>query len=237
MKYRSKPATVEAVLFDPESDSSESEVLAFLEGCTGWHMEGGDIVIPTNNGPAHVKPGHFIVKGISDFYPCDPVTFAARWEPADQPTAVRLFAIPPGTQRVKCEKCPAMIYFVMSANMKPMPLSTEPELKTKFGYVATAAKNPSSEEEGFGFSHFSNCPAAVTFRKGLAAIEVAIVLVILTIMAAIVFGDSGTYRAKRACLRHGFPNANGGGWGTTAYCVKRVNQTDSVVRLKELERK
>ena len=69
------------------------------------------------------------------------------------------------------------------------------------------------------------------------AIEVAITLVILAIFFAIGFGNFAQYRAERACLRHGFPAANGGAYGTTAYCVKRVNQTDSVVPLKELGRK
>lgn len=36
--------------------------------------------VPTLNGWAMAFVGHYVVKGPNDFYPCDPDTFAARWE-------------------------------------------------------------------------------------------------------------------------------------------------------------
>lgn len=198
--------------------------------------------LDTAQGGHKVCPGDWIIPEPDrpgQYYPCKPDVFEARWEPADKPTAVRLFPIPPGTARVKCQRCPEMIYHVPTGNEdKTQPLSVEPELKVKKPtpqYVATGAKAPTSEEEGYGFSHFSNCPAAGSFRKGIVYIEVLIALVVVCILVLVFAGSFQEWRAGRACLKYGYPQSSGGSW-VPAYCIKRVNQTDTVVPLKELEK-
>ena len=77
-RFVSKLAYVDAVLFE-EDRSNEDVVLDFGEGTLSVD-ENNDIVVSTNNGDVVLEPGHWLIKGVSDFYPCDPVTFAARWQ-------------------------------------------------------------------------------------------------------------------------------------------------------------
>lgn len=80
-KYRKKPVVIDAVQFIP---TDTVNVLTFLEGCTGWHMTGKAIVIPTLEGDMLASPGDWIIKGIKgEFYPCKPDIFAATYEPAE----------------------------------------------------------------------------------------------------------------------------------------------------------
>lgn len=46
------------------------------------------VIVPTNNGDAYAPIGHYVVKGSFDFYPCDPDTFADRWELIDDETVI-----------------------------------------------------------------------------------------------------------------------------------------------------
>lgn len=41
-------------------------------------------------------------------------------------------------------------------------------------------------------------------------------------------------RTERACMERGFPGASVT-WNFDAYCIRRVNQTDSVVALRKLK--
>lgn len=80
--YHSKPATIEAWPYDGTAEA-RYELLAILKanGRSDVVSDGGHValMINTNNGWVELKPGHFLMKGVSDFYPCDPVTFEARW--------------------------------------------------------------------------------------------------------------------------------------------------------------
>lgn len=77
--YRSKPTTVEAALV------KDDNLARVAEWCGGKPITqaGRGVIVPTINGNTTAWVGHYIVKGVSDFYPCDPETFAARWERAD----------------------------------------------------------------------------------------------------------------------------------------------------------
>jgi len=85
-KFRKKPVVIEAVQFIPEDVYG---VLSFLDGCNGWHMEGGEgkgIVIPTLEGEHVASPGDWIIRGVKgEYYPCKPDIFALTYEPADAP--------------------------------------------------------------------------------------------------------------------------------------------------------
>lgn len=88
-KYRKKPVEIEAVQFWPEGTREELDaMLQHLEGCTDWHMDGGDganIVIPTLEGDMLAAPGDWIIKGVKgEFYPCKPDIFEATYEPVSE---------------------------------------------------------------------------------------------------------------------------------------------------------
>jgi hypothetical protein len=81
VKFRKKPVVIEAVQYNPE-DSGDA-MLRHLEGCTGWHMGDGGILIPTLEGLMTAAPGDWIIKGVKgEFYPCKPDIFDATYEPA-----------------------------------------------------------------------------------------------------------------------------------------------------------
>lgn len=92
-QYVSKPATVEAWRYNGRVETA----VALAERVNGSGFgpvdEAGDrswiqqtsthpvaLFVQTNNGPAEVRPGHYLIRGVDDFYPCDPETFATRWE-------------------------------------------------------------------------------------------------------------------------------------------------------------
>lgn len=80
-QFRKKPVVVEAVQFLAET---EQEMLEHLDGCPGWHMQGGDgngIVIPTLEGEMIASPGDWIIRGVKgEYYPCKPDIFVATYE-------------------------------------------------------------------------------------------------------------------------------------------------------------
>ena len=69
-------------------------------------------------------------------------------------------------------------------------------------------------------------------QRGFTLIEAMIVAAIVIIMLCI-FVDVVRSNPRRGCLSFGYPTQkmNGG----ELYCVKRVNDTDVVVRLKTLQ--
>lgn len=109
MRYRSRQTEVDAMLWDvnrhaasKQADTVQMQFAA--ENIVDWVNESGGearyqpeditfggmhvddhnarIAIKTVNGWAYAAPGHYIVRGDIDFYPCDPETFHRRWEPA-----------------------------------------------------------------------------------------------------------------------------------------------------------
>ena len=85
-RYRKRPIVIEAVRFVP--GKPVGEMLAHLEGCPGWHMDGPSLIIPTLEGEMSADPGDYIIKGVQgEYYPCKPDIFAASYEAADAPEA------------------------------------------------------------------------------------------------------------------------------------------------------
>lgn len=82
-KFVSKYATVNAVLFDPTNEYMLDELAEFTNN-DDTHIlritDDGAVMVTTNNGEVELLPDHWLIEGVSDFYPCDPVTFAARWQ-------------------------------------------------------------------------------------------------------------------------------------------------------------
>lgn len=68
----------------------------------------------------------------------------------------------------------------------------------------------------------------------MTKIEWGIVLVMALIIAAIATSSIRRNKFTRICLEHGWPEMQMA--YATPYCVKRVNQTDTVVALSKLIR-
>lgn len=83
-KYKSRPSTCEAMLFDG-TWASYHAIREFM-GVGGvserhnTHHEVSALKIETEHGGIWAKASHYIIKGPKDFYPCDKETFAERWE-------------------------------------------------------------------------------------------------------------------------------------------------------------
>lgn len=75
-KYRARPVEVEAMLV---TIANMKEVADWCGGTT-QSTAVLCVQVPTGNGNAYAYIGHYVVRGPFDFYPCDPDTFAQRWE-------------------------------------------------------------------------------------------------------------------------------------------------------------
>lgn len=79
-KFRKKPVVIDAVQYHGD-DRNETELLAHLEGCTGWHVIAEGIAFPTPEGTMTARPGDWIVRGVKgEFYPCKSDIFALTYE-------------------------------------------------------------------------------------------------------------------------------------------------------------
>lgn len=67
----------------------------------------------------------------------------------------QFFAIPADTREAECRSCGQAIYWIRTANDRPMPCSIEHE----------GAYAPTEREPGSGISHFIDCPHANQHRK------------------------------------------------------------------------
>jgi len=65
-------------------------------------------------------------------------------------------------------------------------------------------------------------------------IEGLIVAIILAILGIVCVPTVINIRTQNACLAHGYPQSDIAVPSFTRYCIKRVNQTDSVVPLRAL---
>lgn len=97
-KYRSKPVEIEAMRWVPDAPRNATDgertadrIVAWVNanGGKAWFSRHGgnpavaavpSIAVHTLNGTAYAAPGHYVVKGPNDFYPCDADTFRSRWE-------------------------------------------------------------------------------------------------------------------------------------------------------------
>ena len=78
MKYRKKPAVVEAVRWN---GNNYKEVIDFAENNKIWFDALGNIWIATLEGDMIAKKGDYIIKGVrGEFYPCKPDIFAETYE-------------------------------------------------------------------------------------------------------------------------------------------------------------
>lgn len=80
--FHSKPAEILAWLYDGSKEGRDQ--LLVLLGEEGRVEMGVDHLTPhllvrTANGWVEVHPAHYLIKGVRDFYPCDPITFVSRW--------------------------------------------------------------------------------------------------------------------------------------------------------------
>lgn len=87
-KYRKKPVVIEAVQFVPGDKEKEAELLAHLEGSTGWRVTNElgmpAVEIETLEGKLRASPNDWIIKGVKgEYYPCKPDIFEATYERAD----------------------------------------------------------------------------------------------------------------------------------------------------------
>jgi hypothetical protein len=74
-KYRSKPATCEAVLYTGDNRNMIREWAGDRA-----RIRLGTLMIKTNQGNVYPSHDTYIIKGPTDFYPCDKETFRKRWE-------------------------------------------------------------------------------------------------------------------------------------------------------------
>lgn len=85
MKFRKKPAVIDAVQFDGTPQSAQA-VTEFAGKWAQPHPD-GSLTIYTLEGPLSAAVGDWIIKGVKgEFYPCKPDIFAATYEPIlDEP--------------------------------------------------------------------------------------------------------------------------------------------------------
>lgn len=85
MKYRKKPAVIEAIKYQAELGNNRVMNWLSLHGAnvTNWLFHDGEITIPALEGNMKAVDGDFIIKGVKgEFYPCKPDIFEASYEPA-----------------------------------------------------------------------------------------------------------------------------------------------------------
>ena len=76
-KYRKKPVVIEAVQF---TGLNFDEIESFVGGDYGKDAKGNG-VIATLEGPLHISPNDWIIKGVKgEFYPCKPDIFKATYD-------------------------------------------------------------------------------------------------------------------------------------------------------------
>lgn len=87
-KFRKKPVTIEARVFEPALAFDAADV---AQWCGGRIVEQG-LEIPTLEGTMLARPGDLVIQGVQgEFYPCKSDIFEATYEEvADEPAAVRV---------------------------------------------------------------------------------------------------------------------------------------------------
>lgn len=80
MKYRKKPAVIEAIRF---IGSNYEEIREFIDQNT--LCSDSSIVIPTLEGDMVAQKGDYIIKGVQgEFYPCKPEIFKETYEKVEE---------------------------------------------------------------------------------------------------------------------------------------------------------
>lgn len=83
MKFRKKPAVVDAIQFTGEN---KFQIAEFCKGTKfDMHFNVESIQIDTLEGTMTASLGDWIIKGVKgEFYPCKPDIFVMTYEPAEQ---------------------------------------------------------------------------------------------------------------------------------------------------------
>lgn len=68
---------------------------------------------------------------------------------------LKFFAIPAGTREARCRSCDQVVYWILTAQDRRMPISLE----------HAGAFAPTQTAEGSGISHFVDCPNANQHRR------------------------------------------------------------------------
>ncbi len=71
------------------------------------------------------------------------------------PKPPQFFAIPAGTREARCRSCDQVVYWIVTAHDRRMPVSVEFD----------GAFAPTATEPGSGISHFADCPHANQHRR------------------------------------------------------------------------
>lgn len=84
-KYRKKPVVVDAFQWFPEMGEGNGVVLEnWSPHIDGKPMGPAEYFCRTLEGPLHVSPGDWIIKGVKgEFYPCKPDVFEQTYEPVE----------------------------------------------------------------------------------------------------------------------------------------------------------
>lgn len=88
MFYRKKPVVIEAVQVPSEWPNApmnvQSDIYAFLHGCSGFDILPVGVLIETLEGEMLASPGDWIIKGVKgEYYPCKPDIFAMTYEKSE----------------------------------------------------------------------------------------------------------------------------------------------------------
>lgn len=86
------------------------------------------------------------------------------------PGTVRIYSVPPGTKPTRCKgpNCGKLVYWIRTPNGRPLLVDCDVEGGTR----PSEARDPkqlsllsatTDVREGFGVSHFTNCPDAERF--------------------------------------------------------------------------
>lgn len=79
MKFRKKPAVIDAIKWNGPADDAELERFA-----GHWASIGAEVYITTLEGSMRVSPGDYVVRGIKgEFYPVKPDIFEELHEPVE----------------------------------------------------------------------------------------------------------------------------------------------------------
>lgn len=85
MKFRKKPVTIEARLYNGPASHDAIDIARWCGGEIRVSTDGPPrFVIPTLEGDHTANPGDWIIRGVhGEFYPCKPEIFAMTYEPVE----------------------------------------------------------------------------------------------------------------------------------------------------------
>lgn len=72
-----------------------------------------------------------------------------------KPRPVTYFVVPRDTEASKCRGCGALVFWIVTAKGKKMPVDTRVD----------GGLEPLRDRDGRGLSHFATCPKADRFRR------------------------------------------------------------------------